>query len=370
MSVIFAAYLVVGLAMPVLPLHVHNGLGFGAFMVGIVTGAQFAAALGTRIWAGHSADARGSKRAVITGILAMAAAGLVYLVSLRFADPAVAVSALIAARLLLGLGQGFIVAGGIAWGIMITGPQHTGKVLAWLGIALYGAHAFGAPVGAALFEAYGFASIALATLVLPLLTLALVAPMQAMPARPQHRADFRAVLGAILKPGIALALGVSGYGAVLTFVVLLYLERGWDQAWLAFTVLSLAFMAGRAFFGHLPDKIGGAPVAACFALVETAGLALIYIAPTPAIALTGVSLTGLGYALVYPSFGVEALRRAPPENRGLATGAFTSFYDLSLGIGGPAFGLLASFYGTDSIFAVSAVIVAMSAAMAVRMMGR
>ena len=56
MGVVFIAYLVIGVAMPVLPLHVHHGLGLGTFVVGLVAGSQFAAALIARMWAGHLAD--------------------------------------------------------------------------------------------------------------------------------------------------------------------------------------------------------------------------------------------------------------------------------------------------------------------------
>src|SRR3954471_24584590 len=69
MAVVFSAYLVIGFAMPVLPLHVHQGLGFGTFMVGLVAGSQFAAALLSRMWAGHYADTRGAKNALLTGLL-------------------------------------------------------------------------------------------------------------------------------------------------------------------------------------------------------------------------------------------------------------------------------------------------------------
>ena len=45
MGVVFVAFLVIGVAMPVLPLYVHDGLGFGTFVVGLVAGSQFAASL-------------------------------------------------------------------------------------------------------------------------------------------------------------------------------------------------------------------------------------------------------------------------------------------------------------------------------------
>jgi hypothetical protein len=47
-AVVFIAFLVIGLALPVLPLHVHKDLGLGTFVVGLVAGAQFAASLLSR----------------------------------------------------------------------------------------------------------------------------------------------------------------------------------------------------------------------------------------------------------------------------------------------------------------------------------
>jgi hypothetical protein len=55
LATVLVGFLVIGAAMPVLPLHVRDGLGFGPFMVGIVAGCQFAAALVARVWSGHSA---------------------------------------------------------------------------------------------------------------------------------------------------------------------------------------------------------------------------------------------------------------------------------------------------------------------------
>jgi len=48
------------------------------------------------------------------------------------------------------------------------------------------------------------------------------------------------------------------------------------------------------------------------------GLLLIWLTPWFPLALVGTALTGLGYSLVYPGFGVEALLRALVESRGLA----------------------------------------------------
>src|SRR3954466_8053805 len=54
MAVVAIAFLIIGFALPVLPLHVHHGLGLSTFIVGVVTGSQFIASVISRVWAGHS----------------------------------------------------------------------------------------------------------------------------------------------------------------------------------------------------------------------------------------------------------------------------------------------------------------------------
>src|SRR4051794_21954547 len=103
MTVVFIGFLIIGMALPVLPLHVHQGLGLSTFVVGLVAGSQFVAALISRIWSGHYADSRGAKRAVIAGLLAAVGGGLLYLLSLHFiGTPGVSASVLLLGRALLG----------------------------------------------------------------------------------------------------------------------------------------------------------------------------------------------------------------------------------------------------------------------------
>src|SRR6266852_4293636 len=163
MAVVFIAYLVIGLAMPVLPLHVHLDLGLSTFIVGLVSGSQFAASFFSRIWAGHHADKKGPRHAVVTGLTIAVVSGLLYLLSLRFAaSPVISVGILVLGRVVLGVAESFIVTGALSWGLALMGPQNTGKVMSWVGTSLYAAFAVGAPAGTALSTAYGFAAIALA----------------------------------------------------------------------------------------------------------------------------------------------------------------------------------------------------------------
>ncbi len=361
MAAVFAAFLVIGMALPVLPLQVHRGLGFGAFLVGLVAGSQFAAAIASRVWAGRQADASGAKRAVMAGLMIAAGAGLLYLASLRFvAAPAIAVTILLLGRALLGVGESFIIVGAQSWGLAILGVQNTSKALAFIGSAMFGAFAAGAPIGTALYGRYGFIAIAFATTLLPLATLAFVAPLRRAPSAARGQASLLKVMAAVWVPGSASALSSIGFGAITAFSALLFVARGW-AAWPAFTVFALTFILTRMFLGHLADRFGGAKVALACAMVEAAGLGLIAIAPSFALALAGAALAGLGYSLVYPGLGVEAARLMPAQSRGLAMGAYTAFLDVALGFGTPALGLLGDHAGLGAVFGAS-VLAALGAA--------
>jgi MFS family permease len=354
MAVVFVAFLVIGVAMPVLPLHVHNELGLGTFVVGLVAGSQFAASLVSRPWAGHFSDSRGAKGGVVAGLVAAAAAGVLYLASLGFVHaPLTSVTILLLGRGLLGAAESFIITAAVSWGLALADANSTGRVIAWMGSAMFAAFAIGAPAGSALYAAHGFAAIAIATMAAPLLTLLLVIPLATVPPIRQTRSSFADVLGAVWIPGFGSALASVGFGAVTTFVALLFATRGWPNGWLAYTAYAAAFVLARVFFSHLADQLGGAKIALICAVIEAIGQVLIWLAVRPEIALAGAALTGFGFSLVYPGFGVEAVRRVPASSRGLAMGAYTAFLDLAQGLASPALGLIATGARLHTVFLVS-----------------
>jgi MFS family permease len=369
MAVVLIAFLVIGLALPVLPLQVHQGLGLSAFVVGLVTGSQFAASLMSRVWSGQYADSRGAKRAVVAGLATAVVGGLLYLSSLRFVSvPWASVTILLLGRALLGVAESFIITGAVTWGLALVGPQNAGRVIAWIGMAMFAALAFGAPLGTALYVVGGFAAVAVATILVPLATMLIVAPLRPVPPQRGARPRLMTVAGAIWMPGLGAALSSIGFGAIIAFSSLLSAERGWSPIWLTFSAFAASLVIARLILGHLPDTLGGARVALVCVLIEAAGLALMWLAPGRDLAAAGAALTGFGYSLVYPGLGVEAVRRAPPQSRGLAMGAYTACLDVALGFGSPALGLIASQAGLSSVFLASALTVLCSAAIAIRLL--
>jgi MFS family permease len=354
-SAVFVGFLTIGLALPVLPLHLHYTLDMSPLVVGIAIGSQFAAALLSRAWAGGLADTRGGKRAVILGLLSAALSGVAYLSSLAFIGmPVVSVGALLLGRILLGCGESLVITGALGWGMGLVGLRHAGKVMAWVGMAMFGAYAAGAPLGTFIYGRYDFAGIAFATIIIPLLALGAVVPAAAVAVSTAKRVPFYKVLGTVWVPGLGVGLCCVGFGVVTTFIALLFAARHWGSASLAFTSFGVAFIVARLLFAHLPDKIGGAKVALVCVLIETAGLLLIWQASGVMMAYAGAAFTGFGYSLSFPGFGVEAVRRAPPQSRGAAMGAFMAFSDMALGITGPAAGAIAGAAGVNAVYLAGA----------------
>lgn len=368
-AVVFMGFLTIGIQLPVLPLHVSEALGMDSLVVGAVVAAQFAAALCTRVWAGNVADMQGPRRAVLLGLLVVACSGLAYGVSLFVpAHSSGALWLLVLGRVLLGCGESLIVTGALSWAVGLVGPQHAGQVMAWVGIAMYGAYAAGAPLGLALQHDYGFAGIALAAIACPVLAMLPLLQLRAVAAVAQRRTPFYQVLGQVWRAGMGLALCSVGFGVLSAFVALLFAARDWGQASLAFTAFGVAFILARMLLGHVPDKHGGARVALVCVLIEAVGLLCIWSAPTPVLAYVGAALTGLGYSLAFPGFGVEAVRHVAAQSRGVAMGAYVAFLDMSLAITAPALGALVGVWGIGSAFLVAAVLVALSVLVALRLM--
>jgi predicted MFS family arabinose efflux permease len=352
--IVFLGYSAVGIPLSTLPVHVHAVLGYGTTVVGILIGLSAVATLLTRQLAGAVSDRYGPKFGVLMGLGTTAFSGAAYLVSLPLPGNW-SLAALAIGRLLLGLGDSLFTTGIMAWAVTRVGPQHAGRAMAWIGIAMYGALAVGAPLGAVLGGFGGFATVSIATGLMPLLAMPVAAVLLGLPGAERRRVPFLGVVRAIWAPGIGMVLASAGFGTIAAFLALLYAAEGWSGAGLALTGFGAAYILARLLFGSLPDRMGGSRVALVSLAVEAVGLLLIASASQPMAALLGTVITGLGYSMVFPSLGVEAVRRVPAESRGVALGVFLACFDLGLGAGGPAAGLVAGGFGLPAAFVAASV---------------
>ena len=351
----FLAYLVIGMQLAVLPPFVHDDLGFGAVLAGLVISTQYVATLLSRGFAGRTSDTAGPKRAALIGLLACAVSGLLMIAAALLRESRIAsVGVMLVARLALGMGESCVATGCIMWGIGRVGAEHTAKVISWNGIATYGALAVGAPLGVVLTHAAGFTSIGVAAVALMLLALLLAWRRPAVRVEGGERMPMHHVFGRVAPYGMGLALGSVGFGVIATFITLYYASQGWAGAAPTLSVFGVCFVGVRLVLGWTIAYFGGYRTAMVSLLVECAGLIVLAMANHPGVAMLGAALSGIGFSLIFPALGVVAVERVSGSNRGAALAAYSVFIDVALGVTGPLGGWIASGGRYGPMFVVAA----------------
>jgi MFS family permease len=365
-AALFSGYLCVGLPLPVIPLFVHDKLGFSNFVVGLVIGIQFLATVLTRGYAGRLTDQHGGKRSALQGAAACALGGLFYLLAaMQSLSPAMSLAVVVLGRLAAGFGESQFVTGCVSWSIASVGPERAGMSMSWTGIAMFAALAIGAPIGMALYQSYGLQSAMIACIAAPLISAGFAWYEAPYAASAGQRLPFAKVVGQILREGLGLMLQGVGLAGLTAFASLYFAARNWGHAGLVMTAFGIGFIFVRVALGSLPDRMSGYRVALWSLVVEAIGQAVISGAPTEAVALAGALVTGLGCALVFPALGVEALKRVLPANRGSAMGAFVAFLDIAYGVSGPVAGVIASEFGYAAVYLFGAACALLGAALVV-----
>jgi MFS family permease len=347
----FNCYLSIGLPLAVLPTYVNLRMGYSAVLAGLVISIQYIATLASRPWAGRISDRAGAKVSVLWGMSACTASGAFLILAAALHDLHwLSFTALIVSRLVLGVGESLGSTGATLWGITSAGQESTAKVISYNGISTYGAMAIGAPLGVVLDNMWGLGALGLFTVILGVVSLVVANRKPPVPVVHGEHLPFSHVLGRVAPHGMGLALGGICYSVLATFITLFYASRNWDGAALCLTAFGLAFIVARLLFIQTINRFGGYPVGIVCLSVESIGLVLLWQSHSPFMALAGAALGGFGFSLVFPSIGVEAVKRVPENNRGTALGVYTAFADVSFFLTGPAAGAIIGAFGYASVF--------------------
>jgi MFS family permease len=354
--VTFCGLVAVGAVLPVLPRFVRGPLDAGNVSVGIVVGSYAITGLLLRPFAGRLADHRGRKPTVLLGSVLVAIGGFMYLLPLG-------VPGLIAARLVLGAGEGTVFTASSAWVVDLAPPERRGRVIGLYGLSVWAGLSIGPLLGELILHASSYTLVWVFAGAAPLLG-ALIAtrlPDPFHPAPPLEEEHHPLIAREAIRPGIALALASIGYATVAAFVVLHLDARGIGHGATVFGAFATMVVLTRLIGGDLPDRVGPVRVAIVAATVEAIGLATMATAQSIGVALAGALAMGAAFSLLYPSLSLIVVSRVSDRRRGAALGTFTAFFDAGVGLGAPIAGGAAALTSYEGAFLLASAIALASA---------
>ncbi len=364
------AFLAIGAVLPILPRYVQGPLDGGDIAVGIVTGAfAFAAVVGRPV-GGRLADRWGRKPVVLLGMAICTVAACLYYLPFG-------VAGIVFARLVLGLGDGWVYTASATWIVDLAPEERRGQAIGLFGMAIWGGLSIGPLFGELLLSIGSYEAVWASAAATPLIAAAMIARLpETLPGAagatpgtggrasgaPQGAQDAQDARGGwrtwlpegVALPGSALLLGNIGYAAFAGFVVLHLDREGIGNGSAAFVAFALAVVLGRLVLGSIPDRYGARPAALGAGALEATGLVIIALAGSLPVAFAGALIMGLGFSLLFPALAMVAIAAHPPERRGAVLGAFTAFFDIGVGIGGPLAGAIATVAGYPEAFLTAA----------------
>jgi MFS family permease len=330
-----------------------DGLGGEAWEVGLVTGAFAVVPLGLRPYVGRWSDRGGRKRLIRVGLVIMA-------LSLAAMAASEEIPALLALRIVQGIGISMVPTSAMALIAAIVPPSRRGEGVGFFGVAA-GAAQMTAPVAGAWFASqWGFGAVFVSAGVIAAAGLLSIQPVAEPPTSEEARNRRGAPLlpRRSLFPSAVFFATTLAFTAVLIFLPLLGRERGLGEVAFFFTVHGAASLIARPLGGRISDRIGRVPVVTFGLISMTVAMLLLASAHSFEAVLVAGFFSGAGLGSTQTGLFALALDRVPYEQQGGATAVMQLAWDVAGIAAGVGFGVVATIAGVPAVFWSSAVVVA------------
>ena len=344
----FAYFLALGVVLPVVPQYVKHTLGGGSVAVGVAVGALFLGAVLLRPYVGRFGDRVGRRVLIVSGALVVA-------VSIALYGAVESLGFLIAARVLTGLGEAAFFVGAAAMVADLAPMERRGEAFSYWSVAVYGGLAFGPALGEAILHSSGTSTVWIVGALLALGAAVLGLFTREVPRPEGAPVDRRLLNRAAFGPGVVLFSGLIALAAFTAFVPLYVHDVGLGSADVVFLLYGGLVLAVRVIGARLPDTLGGRRAGAIALTFSALGMTTMAAWGTTAGLLAGTVLFAAGASLLYPALLVLALSGAPDTERASVVGTFSSFFDLSQGLGSLIVGAIAAGMGYRGAFAAGAI---------------
>ena len=352
-SACFLGFGAIGMTIQVMPAYAHERLGANAITAGLAVTIGSLATMISRPVSGRFADQSGGRRVAMTGAILGLIGGIGHLVATNLPT-------LVLARLFLGAGEGALFTGSVGWILAHTEQSQRGRIAGHFGLSMWMGLASGPMLATALLAIGTYRNVWIAATIIPILSWLLVAS-----TRPEDRVSSggttirRALFPrAAWVPGASGVFASIGYGIIAAFLVPRFMALDFAGQNFALTVFGIAFMLTRFLGSGYAARFGGRRVLLSAFLIESAGLAGLFLTHVEWLAFAATAATGAGLSLLIPSVTSLVTEAADPRERTAALGAVTSAWDLGVAVGGPLGGLVAgaSNAGPFALGAVAALI--------------
>lgn len=351
----FAYFIAIGALLPTVPRYAADELGASGIGVGISVGAFAVSAAVLRPWIGRLGDVYGRRILVVGGCLVAGVSILAY-------PLATSLPALVAARLVSGVGEAAVFTGAATAAQDLAPDHRRGEAISYFSVALYGGIAVGPPLGEALREATDFSTVFVVFGLCAVLAAVLATKVpvgrvtqsrrrlasadrgSGEPGGHQHaeyadghlpEPDGRRLLlhRSALGPGMILLLGLIPFTAFSAFLPLYADEVGLADVGPVFALYAGLVLVVRIFGAKLPDILGWRRGSSLALLGVMTGAAVIGLWASSAAVWIGAVALGVGMSLLFPALFMAVVGSTRIGERTHAIGTFTLFFDLSQGLG-------------------------------------
>lgn len=333
--------------MPVLPVFVAERLGGDQRVIGLVSGVFTLTAVTFRPLGGYLMDRYGRRGVHLVALLAFAAVVACYTVVGSLA-------ALLAVRLMHGFPWGAANTAANTVASDLVPPARRGEGLGMFGMAQTLAMAVAPAIAIAIVGDGRYVLLFASATGLAVLALLFGArvrhPKVSNPAARLNPASL--IEGRVGWLSASLAFVTAGYAGVTTFIVVYAKELGIAQSGLFFTLLAAGLVVARLTAGRQFDLRGPRPVIGTGMLLLALCHVLLWLGRAGF--FPAAVVLGLGFGVVVPSYQAMAVNIVPGARRGAAYATLLGAFDIGVGVGAYALGVVANLFGYAGMYGIAA----------------
>jgi len=320
-------FISLGMGIAVLPVFARHQLGADDVGVGIAVGAFAFGAVILRPFAGRIGDRFGRRWLVIGGAAIVSVSTFAYV-------GVTSLPLLIGARLVGGIGEAAFFVGAATMITDLAPIDRRGEAISYWSVAVYSGLAFGPAIGEAVKSAWSFDAVwILAGICAGVAALIGLTVRETRPDLAPSDDAVPLLHRAAVLPGTMLFLGLIPLAGYTTFLKLYGHSIGAQEVGGFFFLYGVLVLGIRMFGAKLPDRLG--PLRGGSVALGGSALAMLVIAgiPTEVGLVLGTMVFAVAMSMMYTNLMTLALVGVDESQRASVVGTFSTFFDLSQGLG-------------------------------------